>query len=524
MRIFAFFLCTAWLAAGPVDDQVNLALARATGAGLIRTAIGVTRTGASIPALITKDDLDFDTPKHRVLIVAGLEGSQAGVNAAIEALLTAAPGYSISAVPVANPEGYAHGNRMNGVGGDPTKGYPPQGEHYGSASNPEAQYLWRWIPMHAPDLVVVVGQSELTAALNKAGAVPAIEVAPYGKILPKILAASIALSPARAEMQKRLRRTPLEVAKQLAQVYGKELPEAVYIPAMALVARLKLGDLTNDPSQLAMVEKIVEPFFSGARDSMAKPTGSHLSGHLVFGDLYARTLKPRYLEMARAAANTGFDTRGNMRESMPMHSEMSDSVFMGCPIAAQVGRLTGEKKYTDLAVRHMRFMLNLNLRPDGLHRHSPLDESAWGRGNGFPALGLALALSESKSVDEEMLSQFRAHMEAMLPHQDPTGAWHQVVDRPESYRELTVTCMTAFAMQRGISRGWLSWAKFAPAVDRAWYAIKTRVAPDGSLVDVCTGTGKQKSIRDYYDRGAIFGPDPRGGAMSFLVATELAAR
>jgi hypothetical protein len=43
-------------------------------------------------------------------------------------------------------------------------------------------------------------------------------------------------------------------------------------------------------------------------------------------------------------------------------------------------------------------------------------------------------------------------------------------------------------------------------------------------VDVCTGTGKQKSLRDYFDRGAILGPDPRGGAMAFLVATELAAR
>lgn len=522
MRTFAFLLSVGSLIAGPVDDQVNQALARITAPGLIRTAIGVTRTGATIPALITKDDLDFNTPKKRVLIVAGLDGSQTSVNAAIEAMQATVVGYSISAVPIANPEGYAHGNPMNGVGGDPTKGYPPQGEYYASPTNPEAQYLWRWIQMHAPDLVVVVGHSDLTVALNKAGAVPAIEVSPYGRVLPKILAAKIALSPARAEMQKRLRRTPLEVARQLAQVYGKELPEAVYIPAMALVARLKFGDLTHDPSQLAMVEKIVEPYFSGARDSMAKPTGSHLSGHLIFGELYARTKKPRYLELARAAANTGFDASGTMRESLPMHSEMSDSVFMGCPIAAQVARLTGETKYADLALRHMRFMLKLNLRPDGLHRHSPLDDTAWGRGNGFPALGLALALSESPNP--EMLKQFQAHMEAMLLHQDPTGAWHQVVDRPESYRELTVTCMTAFAMQRGISRGWLDRVKFAPAVDRAWYAIKTRVAPDGSLVDVCTGTGKQKSLRDYYDRGAIFGPDPRGGAMSFLVATELAAR
>ena len=50
-------------------------------------------------------------------------------------------------------------------------------------------------------------------------------------------------------------------------------------------------------------------------------------------------------------------------------------------------------KYFDMCVRHIQFMLRLNLRPDGLHRHSPLSQAAWGRGNGFPALGLALSLS-----------------------------------------------------------------------------------------------------------------------------------
>lgn len=192
----------------------------------------------------------------------------------------------------------------------------------------------------------------------------------------------------------------------------------------------------------------------------------------------------------------------------------------------QVGRLTGDKKYHDMAVRHIRFMLKLNLREDGLHRHSPLDETAWGRGNGFPALGLALCLSdlpEDHPGYQETLAAFRRHMAAMAKRQDYTGAWHQVVDRPESYRELTVTCMTAFAMIRGIRNGWLDEKTYGPVVEKAWTAIKTRVAPDGTLVDVCTGTGKQRSLRAYYDRPAILGPDPRGGAMALLVATEMLA-
>jgi hypothetical protein len=46
-------------------------------------------------------------------------------------------------------------------------------------------------------------------------------------------------------------------------------------------------------------------------------------------------------------------------------------------------------------------------------------------------------------------------MTALKKHQDPTGAWHQVIDHEESYREFTSTCMITFAIVRGLRRGWL---------------------------------------------------------------------
>ena len=237
------------------------------------------------------------------------------------------------------------------------------------------------------------------------------------------------------------------------------------------------------------------------------------------------TKKTRYIELARAAADLGFDNQGNPGESMPFHNEMSDSVFMGTPILAEAGRLTGEAKYFDMALRHMKFMQDLCLRPDGLYRHSPLDEAAWGRGNGFPALGLALSLSampEDHPGRARMLAAFRNHLEALLQRQDPSGMWHQVIDHPESYRELTATSMITFAMVRGLRSGWLDRKRYEPLIDRAWESLKARIAPSGDLVDVCTGTGKQKSLRDYFDRTAILGHDDRGGAMALMISTEMA--
>ena len=311
--------------------------------------------------------------------------------------------------------------------------------------------------------------------------------------------------------------TPAEVARELARHYGHELPEVVYIPALAVIARLKLGERED-------VEKIVGQW--RGRDTLAKPTGSHLAGHLLFGELARSSRDPWYLERARAAADMAFDKQGQPLAAMPLHNEMSDSVFMGCPILAQVGRLTGESKYFDMCLRHLRFMRELDLRPDGIYRHSPLNEAAWGRGNGFPALGVALSLQEfpeSHPGRGELLGALRAHLTALLKHQDREGMWHQVIDVPASYPEFTATAMIGFAMLRGIRGGWLPEAQFGPAARRAWDAIQKRIGAGGSLQGVCPSTGKLKTLQEYLDRPPIFGKDPRGGAMGLLIATEMMA-
>ena len=552
--------------------------------GVIQTSIGVTRTGTPIPALTTKDDLDYFTPKTRVLLVGGLDGSEASVLATLNALRwfylddEAKPNrdkVALSVVPVANPDGWALGvGPSNGSGGHPTTGYPPEGTAYNSATDPEAAYLWRWIGMHVPDWVI-----ELRSADKDSIGVPRIddqtspsefthigvkfhvlEADQLAQALfyssPSGIASTSAVqyllhtqdakhlmrdwgvgvddqtglfpvpSYARQAIQQRLKRTPIEISEQLAQHYGHKLDQVAYIPALALVGRIRLADLSGDSSHLTDVEQITKPYFDGTKPTLPERTsGSNLSGHLVFSELAHVTKKDRYIELAKVASDLGFDDQGNPNESMPFHNEMSDAFFMGIPILAEVGQLTANPKYFDMALRHMKFMQNLCLRPDNIYRHSPLNEVAWGRGNGFPALGLALSLSAMPADHPDradMLHAFRNHLEALTQHQDPTGMWHQVIDHPESYRELTATSMITFAMLRGMRSGWLDRDIYEPVADRAWEALKTRIAPSGELVDVCTGTGKQKTLRDYFDRTAILGHDDRGGAMALMVSTEMA--
>lgn len=324
-------------------------------------------------------------------------------------------------------------------------------------------------------------------------------------------------------------RAPRQVAEELAKVYGHKLDQVAYIPALPLVAKLRLSEMTGDNSHQAEVAKIVAPFLSGEKSPVPK-SGSEQAGHLIFAELAARSDgkdRERWIALCHAAADQIFDKDGQPLAIMPFHNEMSDAVFMAGPILAATGKLTGQRKYFDAAATHFASMRKLCLRKDGIYRHSPLDEAAWGRGNGFPALGLTLALSqwpEDHPAQKELVGELQKHLTALKPHQDAkTGCWHQVIDHPESYDEYSCTCMIGFAMQRGITRGWLTKADYQPHVDRAWQAIEQRTSPDGKLVNVCAGTGKQKSLQDYFDRPAINGRDDRGGAMGLMFSTELMA-
>jgi rhamnogalacturonyl hydrolase YesR len=345
-------------------------------------------------------------------------------------------------------------------------------------------------------------------------------------LLAVLLASQIALAD---ETEDRLARSPRQVAEQLAKVYGHKLDQVAYIPALPLVAKLRLSELTGDAKHADEVRQIVTPFLSGEKSPVPK-SGSEQAGHLIFAELAARgggADRKRWVMLCRSAADQIFDKDGRPLPLMPYHNEMSDAVFMAGPILAATGKLTGEQKYFDAAATHFSGMRKLCLREGGLYRHSPLCEAAWGRGNGFPALGIAWALSEwpdQHPARKELVEELRKHLAALKPHQDATtGCWHQVIDEPTSYDEYSCTAMIGWAMQRAIRRGWIDKDAYQSCVDSAWRAIKERTSEDGKLVNVCTGTGKQKTLQDYFDRPAINGRDDRGGAMGLMFAVELLA-
>ena len=243
--------------------------------------------------------------------------------------------FALSAVPIVKPDV----STTKKIGGQASKaattnGFPPTGTAYSDPHNPEEIYLWRWIGMHAPDLVVVLGPKSEPAPLFPAGSnrslvrlqkvlggttkpegndlvsqlakqkpvgigsIPALQLAAtIGELSLKSLLVAIEKSqfrvpsPARRELQRRQKRSPIEIATELSQHYGHHLDNVAYIPALALIGRMRLGELTRDDSHLKEVEKIVSQYTVGNKPTFSKRMGgSNLSGHLIFGEL-ARTTR-----------------------------------------------------------------------------------------------------------------------------------------------------------------------------------------------------------------------------------------
>jgi rhamnogalacturonyl hydrolase YesR len=479
--------------------------------------VGLSASGRPIEALVVTGAAPA---APTVMLVGGLNdssngGSESGqmVSAAVKDLESDPPGrrrFHLLAIPLANPD------RSPLI-------FPPTGVAY--RENPESHALWRWIALQGPDLVLIVGpgDSGLAQALSTnvvagVGRIPARVIITARPTTLLSLPRDIPPSEAHLEINRRRARSPQQLAEELAQYFGRDFNQLTYIPGMALIARMRLG-------HVAEVEKLAGPYLDPARNVLSRANSLTLAGHLVFAELAERTGNQGYAGLVQKAADLGFTKTGEMLASMPFHDEMSDSVFMATPLVVKAGKLTGERKYFDLAARHVAFMQKLVLREDGLYRHSPLTDAAWGRGNAFPALGLALALSDfpkDHAAYPHMMAEFQQHMFTLAKFQDEDGMWHEVIDQPGSYAETSATAMIGLAMERGIRKGWLDPAAYQPRVNRAWNAVAARVGKEGQLVDVCESTNKQKTLEDYLHRAAILGPDPRGGAMAMLFATEMA--
>eukprot|EP01051_Picozoa_sp_SAG22_P007410 SAG22_NODE_521_length_9507_cov_62.835991_6_plen_134_part_00 len=79
----------------------------------------------------------------------------------------------------------------------------------------------------------------------------------------------------------------------------------------------------------------------------------------------------------------------------------------------------------------------------------------------------------------------------------------------KSFLETSTTAMAITSMVRGVRGGVLPKAEYDPVIKRAWKGLLGTILPNGTVTQVCCGTGIQPSVQAYYDRVRAASAAPR---------------
>ena len=202
---------------------------------------------------------------------------------------------------------------------------------------------------------------------------------------------------------------------------------------------------------------------------------------------------------------------GTLARNRPQKNTLwLDDLYMGVPALAQMGKLTGDKKYYDDAIKQVlqfsarMFNTNLNIYMhgwvEGMQTHP---EFHWARANGWAMLAMTELLNvlpDNYNGRDKVLHQLRLQVKGVTPFQSGNGLWHQLLDKNDSYLETSATAIYAYCIANAINKGWIDAKAYGPACLLAWNAITTKVNDIGQVEGTCVGTGMAFDPAFYYYR------------------------
>ena len=207
-----------------------------------------------------------------------------------------------------------------------------------------------------------------------------------------------------------------------------------------------------------------------------------------------------------------------------------DDLYMYIPAVAQMGKLTGDKKYFDDAVKQvLHYSKRMFNKEKGLYMHGWVEsmethpEFRWARANGWALMAMSELLDvlpENHGGRETVVKQFRDHVKGLANYQSSSGFWHQLLDREDSYLETSATGIYAYCIAHACNKGWIDAMTYGPMSILAWNAVSTKVNDKGQVEGTCVGTGMAFDPAFYYHRPVnVFAAHGYGPAI--LAAAEI---
>jgi unsaturated rhamnogalacturonyl hydrolase len=207
----------------------------------------------------------------------------------------------------------------------------------------------------------------------------------------------------------------------------------------------------------------------------------------------------------------------------------ADDLYMSCPFLIRWYRHTGNTNHLEDAIWQVtNFAGYLQDTNTGIWYHgfgvnsNAVNGYKWGRANGWALVTqaeLLTVLPTNHPARSNLLSIFTRHVEGLKTVQAPSGMWRQVLDEPSLWEETSCTAMFAYAMARGVNRGWLDFTNMAVA-RKAFAAVCKNISPTGVISNICVGTSIGYDLNFYATRGRA-NDDHRGVGAVMLAGAEI---
>ncbi|MEX1241353.1 MAG: glycoside hydrolase family 88 protein [Cyclobacteriaceae bacterium] len=215
---------------------------------------------------------------------------------------------------------------------------------------------------------------------------------------------------------------------------------------------------------------------------------------------------------------------GTFARNRPLpNSVWVDDLYQGIPALAQMGKLTGERKYFDEAARQV-FLFSERLfdKEKKVCMHGwvagmdPQPAFYWARANGWAIMAIAALLDvlpEDHPHHTAVLDLFRSYCHGLVVVQSGSGFWHQLMDRNDSFHETSATAMFTYVLAHGINQGWLDIRSYGAAALLGWNAVSTKVNGRGQVEGTSAGTSMAFDPAFYYQRPVGTGPHGYGSVI-----------
>lgn len=318
--------------------------------------------------------------------------------------------------------------------------------------------------------------------------------------------------------------------------FKSPLSEWHYSNGVLDMSMINLGEYLNDPKYINYAKNHVAFGFANYEYFKNTFRNDRKHWHWPFGQLwnmkelddcgamgaavievYNYDPKQQYKEYFEAAAKHIMEDQtrlsdGTLCRTFPREMTVwADDVYMSVSFLAQMGKQTGETKYFDEATRQIINISDYLWCPDKqLFYHcfyTDLNRNGvafWGRANGWITVSLVRLLDvlpKDYESRKQLIDLLEKQIVGASRYQNENGMWNQLLDKPESYDESSVTAMYVYGIAKAINEGWFPNNTYQRIAQLGWNALKKdQITENGHFKNVCVGTGITDDLPFYYSR------------------------